>query len=58
VLIILIGGRRAMAGDTRFVEFVDDAATRLGRLIDAAAGGRGPHERQHGIVTERRRYGT
>jgi hypothetical protein len=30
-----------MAGDTRFVEFVDDAATQLGRLIDTAAGGEG-----------------
>jgi hypothetical protein len=27
-----------MAGDTRFVEFADDAATWLGSLIDAAAG--------------------
>ena len=27
-----------MAGDNRFVGFVDDAATRLGGLIDAAAG--------------------
>jgi len=36
---ILIGERQALAGDTRFVEFVDDAATRLGRLIDAAADG-------------------
>jgi hypothetical protein len=26
-----------MAGDTGFVEFVDAAAARLGRLIDAAA---------------------
>jgi AcrR family transcriptional regulator len=38
---ILIGERRALAGDTRFVQFVDDAATRLGRLIDAAAVGQG-----------------
>jgi AcrR family transcriptional regulator len=35
---ILIGERHALAGDTRFVEFVDNAATRLGRLIDAASG--------------------
>jgi AcrR family transcriptional regulator len=41
---ILIGERHALAGDTRFVSFVDDAATRLGRLIDATAataGGQG-----------------
>ncbi len=38
---ILISERQALAGDTRFVEFVDDAATRLGRLIDATAGGQG-----------------
>jgi hypothetical protein len=30
-----------MAGDTRFVEFVDAAAAQFGRLIDAAAGGQG-----------------
>jgi AcrR family transcriptional regulator len=36
---ILIGERQALAGDTRFVSFVDDAATRLGRLIDAQTGG-------------------
>jgi len=35
---ILIGVRHALAGDTRFVEFIDAAATRLGRLIDAGAG--------------------
>jgi AcrR family transcriptional regulator len=35
---ILIGERHALAGDTRFAEFIDDAATHLGRLIDAAAG--------------------
>src|SRR5580704_7817908 len=35
-----------MAGDNRFVGFVDDAATRLGGLIDAAAG-RGPPGGMH-----------
>jgi AcrR family transcriptional regulator len=35
---ILISERQALAGDTRFVEFVDDAATRLGGLIDAQTG--------------------
>jgi AcrR family transcriptional regulator len=39
LLTILIGERRALADDTRFVEFVDSAATRLGRVIDAAADG-------------------
>jgi hypothetical protein len=36
---ILIGERQALTGDTRFAEFIDDAATRLGRLIDATAHG-------------------
>jgi len=35
---ILISEQHKLAGDTRFVEFVDEAAARLGRLIDAAAG--------------------
>jgi hypothetical protein len=35
---ILIGERHALGGDTRFVAFIDDAATRLGRVIDAEAG--------------------
>jgi AcrR family transcriptional regulator len=39
LLTILISERQALTHDTRFAEFVDDAATRLGRLIDAAAGG-------------------
>lgn len=37
LLAILIGERQALAGDTRFAAFIDDAATRLGRLIDAAS---------------------
>jgi len=41
LLTILISERHAMAGDTRFAEFIDDAAARLGRLIDATAGGQG-----------------
>jgi AcrR family transcriptional regulator len=51
---ILIGERQALAGDTRFVEFVDDAATRLGRLIDAAAGGRADGQ---GYLTARAYFG-
>jgi AcrR family transcriptional regulator len=35
---ILIGERHALGGDTRFVAFIDDAASRLGRVIDAEAG--------------------
>ncbi len=51
---ILIGERHALAGDTRFVEFVDAAATRLGRLIDAAAGGQGDGQ---GYLTARAYFG-
>jgi AcrR family transcriptional regulator len=51
---ILISERQALAGDTRFVEFVDDAATRLGRLIDATTGGQA--ERQ-GYLTARAYFG-
>jgi AcrR family transcriptional regulator len=55
---ILIGERRALAGDTRFVEFVDDAATRLGRLIDGTAPGQvdGQLEGQ-GYLTARAYFG-
>ena len=55
---ILISERQALAGDTRFVEFVDDAATRLGRLIDATAGGQvdGQGEGQ-GYLTARAYFG-
>ena len=51
---ILISERQALAGDTRFVEFVDDAAMRLGRLIDATVDGQG--ERQ-GYLTARAYFG-
>jgi AcrR family transcriptional regulator len=51
---ILIGERHALAGDTRFVQFVDDAASRLGRLIDAAAGGQGDGQ---GYLTARAYFG-
>jgi AcrR family transcriptional regulator len=50
---ILIREQHALAGDTRFVEFVDDAATRLGRLIDAAAG----QEDGQGYLTARGYFG-
>jgi AcrR family transcriptional regulator len=45
---ILIGERHALGGDTRFVEFIDQAATRLGHLIDATAGERADGERADG----------
>jgi AcrR family transcriptional regulator len=51
---ILIGERHALAGDTRFVGFVDNAATRLGRLIDAAAGGQADGQ---GYLTARAYFG-
>jgi hypothetical protein len=51
---ILISERHALAGDTRFLEFVDDAATRLGRLIDAAACDQGHGE---GYLTARAYFG-
>jgi AcrR family transcriptional regulator len=51
---ILIGERQALAGDTRFVEFVDDAATRLGRLIDTTAGSQGQGQ---GYLTARAYFG-
>jgi AcrR family transcriptional regulator len=38
---ILISERHALTQDTRFAEFVDASATRLGGLIDATAGAQG-----------------
>jgi AcrR family transcriptional regulator len=51
---ILISERHALAGDTRFVEFVDAAATRLGRLIDAEVSGQGHGQ---GYLTARSYFG-
>jgi len=51
---ILLGERHALAGDTRFAEFVDDAATGLGRLIDVTAGGRDDGQ---GYLTARAYFG-
>jgi AcrR family transcriptional regulator len=51
---ILIGERRALAGDTRFLEFIDDAAIRLGRLIDATANGQADGQ---GYLTARAYFG-
>jgi AcrR family transcriptional regulator len=51
---ILIGVPQTLTGDTRFVEFIDEAATRLGHLIDAAAGGEGDGQ---GYLTARAYFG-
>ena len=51
---ILISERHALAHDTRFAAFIDDAATRLGRLIDTAAGGHGDGQ---GYLTARAYFG-
>ncbi len=51
---ILIGERQSLAGDTRFAEFVDDAATSLGRLIDAVADVHGDGQ---GYLTARAYFG-
>jgi AcrR family transcriptional regulator len=51
---ILIGERHALAGDTRLVEFIDAAANRLGRLIDAAASS---HDHGQGYLTARAYFG-
>jgi AcrR family transcriptional regulator len=51
---ILIGERHALAGDTRFVEFIDAAATRLGGVIDAAASSHAPAQ---GYLTARAYFG-
>jgi AcrR family transcriptional regulator len=54
---ILISERQALAGDTRFVEFVDDAATRLGRLIDAVGGEIDGQGERQGYLTARAYFG-
>jgi AcrR family transcriptional regulator len=51
---ILIAERYAIAGDTRFVEFIDQAATRLGRLIDTTTG---PDRAGQGYLTARAYFG-
>jgi AcrR family transcriptional regulator len=51
---ILISEQQALAGDTRFVRFVDEAATRLGRLIDAETGG---GDDRQGYLTARAYFG-
>ena len=45
-----VGERHALANETRFGEFIDDAVTRLGHLIDATAGS---CDDRHGYLTER-----
>jgi AcrR family transcriptional regulator len=50
---ILLTERHALAGDTRFAAFIDDAATRLGHLIDTTSG---THAGQ-GYLTARAYFG-
>jgi AcrR family transcriptional regulator len=54
LLTILISEAHALAGDTRFVQFIDDAATRLGHLIDTTAG---HHHDGSGYLTARAYFG-
>lgn len=54
LLTILIAERHQLAADTRFVEFIDAAATRLGGLIDAAASHQGHGQ---GYLTARAYFG-
>jgi AcrR family transcriptional regulator len=62
---ILITEQHALAGDTRFVAFIDDAATRLGRLIDDASqhdassqpDPQGYPRREEGYLTARAYFG-
>jgi AcrR family transcriptional regulator len=51
---IMLSEHHATARDTRFVQFIDDAATRLGHLIDNAAGS---HSQGHGYLTARAYFG-
>jgi AcrR family transcriptional regulator len=54
LITILIGEGHAITGDSRFAEFVDHAATRLGHLIDDATGS---HGRDRGYLTARSYFG-
>jgi AcrR family transcriptional regulator len=51
---ILISERHALDGDTRFVAFIDDVATRLGHMIDTEAGSQ---ETGQGYLTARAYFG-
>jgi AcrR family transcriptional regulator len=51
---ILISERHALAGDTRFAEFIDDSATRLGHLIDTVPGSQADGQ---GYLTARAYFG-
>ncbi len=58
LLTILIGERQALAGDTRFAEFIDQSATRLGRLIDTLTSGDDvPGDDGPGYLTARAYFG-
>jgi AcrR family transcriptional regulator len=51
---ILISEQHELTRDTRFVEFIDESATRLGHLIDAAAG---DEDGAQGYLTARAYFG-
>jgi AcrR family transcriptional regulator len=59
---ILISEHQSLAGDTRFVAFIDQAATRLGALIDQisepGAGGPAATEPAAGYLTARSFFGS
>jgi AcrR family transcriptional regulator len=60
---ILISEHQSLAGDTRFVAFIDQAATRLGALIDEissgpSAGGPSAGEAGAGYLTARSFFGS
>ena len=58
LLTILIGERQTLTCDTRFAEFIDQSATRLGRLIDTmTSGGDGPGGDGPGYLTARAYFG-
>ncbi len=57
---ILISEHQSLEGDTRFVEFIDQAAARLGALIDQVSGGRAPDagDPGSGYLTARSFFGS
>ena len=58
LLTILIADSRALEGDTRFVAFIDRAASGLAVLLDRKAGGTGQEEGLHaGYLTARAFFG-
>ena len=59
LLTILIADSRALGGDTRFVAFIDRAASRLAAHLDHVAGGTGQEDGLHaGYLTARAYFGS